>query len=48
MAQGVGPVLDNGAPFPDLTWHWLDAGPKSLSAMTGGGWAVLLLYRGDW
>lgn len=48
MAHALGPVLDSGARFPDLEWQWLNAGRRSLSSMTGGGWSVLLIYRGDW
>lgn len=48
MAHGLGPALDSGARFPDMEWNWLDAGRRSLSSITGGGWGVLLIYRGDW
>tara|TARA_B100000700_G_scaffold239969_1_gene266769 strand:- start:319 stop:456 length:138 start_codon:yes stop_codon:yes gene_type:complete len=45
VSQSPAPKLDAGDTFPDLDLNLLDG--SSLKIPTAG-WAILLLYRGEW
>ncbi len=48
MAQSLGNKLDTGDRFPDIELQLVDGGTQHVSALTGSGWGIVLLYRGDW
>ena len=48
MAQSLGEKLDMGNRFPDLELPLVSGGTQRISALSGGGWSLVLLYRGDW
>lgn len=48
VAQSLGEKLDTGNRFPDLELPLVSGGTQRISALSGGGWSLVLLYRGDW
>jgi peroxiredoxin len=48
MAQDQRVKLDSGDPFPDFDLDVVDGARTTLKAALGGGWSVVLLYRGHW
>lgn len=48
VAQSLGKPLDTGDRFPDLELPLVSGGAQRISALAGGQWSVVLLYRGDW
>ena len=48
VAQSLGEKLDTGNRFPDIVLPLVSGGTQRISALAGGGWSVVLLYRGDW
>lgn len=41
-------MLDSGDAFPGITVSKVGGGTISLPGDLGGGWGVVLLYRGHW
>jgi hypothetical protein len=48
MARANCRILDNGDPFPALEFDTVAGERMALPRAFGGGWGVILLYRGDW
>jgi hypothetical protein len=40
--------LDGGDPFPRMELQLVDGGTMPLPDGLGGGWGVILAYRGHW
>ena len=48
MARASARILDAGDAFPSLEMQTVQHGALKLPEWLGGGWGVLLLYRGHW
>ncbi len=48
MARASARILDAGDAFPSLEMETVKYGPLKLPEWFGGGWGVLLLFRGHW
>lgn len=48
MARASTRILDVGDAFPAIEMQTVSHGPLRLPEGFGGGWGVLLLFRGHW
>jgi len=48
VARASSRILDAGDMFPTLDMQTVGHGPLRLPDGFGGGWGVLLLFRGHW
>lgn len=48
VARASARILDAGDAFPSLEMETVKYGPLKLPEWFGGGWGVLLLFRGHW